>query len=58
MKFLDKVTLKSMLSHRKGCPKCFGKGYVLVYHPALLGSKYRVAVPCSCVRQVVRVEDD
>jgi len=58
MKILDKITIKSMLSNRSKCKQCLGKGYVTMVVPRLDATKFRVAVPCSCVKQVVRIEDD
>lgn len=57
MKILDKITLKSMLSKGKTCKSCLGKGYVLTVRPDLIATKFRMAVPCPCVRQVVRIEE-
>ena len=57
MKVLDKITLKAMLSKRKNCSKCLGKGYNLIILPHLDAAKYRGARPCDCVWQIVKVEE-
>ena len=58
MKVLDKITLEAMLSKRKNCPICLGKAYILIIRPDLDATRFRVAIPCPCVKQVVRVEED
>lgn len=59
MKILDKITLRTMLSKKKNCKTCLGRGYLLMIVPRLDATKYRVAVPCpQCVKQVVRIGDD
>lgn len=58
MKVLTKVTTRDMLSRRRNCKVCLGKGYVLYIRPDLDATKFREVVPCQCVRQVVRVEED
>ena len=58
MKVLDKVTLRAMLKARRNCTACLGRGYLLRVRPDLLASKFREAIPCFCLKQLVRVEED
>jgi len=58
MKILDKVSVKQMLSRREKCNKCLGRGYELVVLPFLDARKFRGVRPCSCVWQIVRIEED
>ena len=58
MKILDEISLRKMLANRKKCRLCLGKGYVLVIVPHLDATKLRLVVPCGCVRQVVRIDED
>ena len=58
MKVLDKISLRKMLAQRENCPQCLGRGYSFVITPALDATKFRVIYPCSCVKQVVRIEEE
>jgi len=57
VKVLDKVSLRKMLKGRVNCKLCLGKGYNLVIVPNLRADKFRVARPCKCVCQTVRIEE-
>ena len=58
MKILDKISLKAMLSHRKNCRICWGTGCVVSVNRDLDATKFREVHPCSCVKQVVRIEEE
>ena len=58
MKVLNKVSLREMLKFRATCPKCLGRGYQFVILGQLDAKKYCMVYPCSCVRQLVRIEED
>jgi hypothetical protein len=58
MKILDKISLREMLKRRTNCPICLGRGYVLEIVGSLDARRYRQVRPCTCVRQVVRIEED
>ncbi len=58
MELIDKPSLRKMMSSRKNCRLCLGKGYVMLITPNLDAKLFRMIVPCSCVRQLVRIKDD
>ena len=58
MKILDKISLRTMLAKRRACKKCLGTGRLLYILPGLDATKFRTVVPCSCIRQIVRVDED
>jgi len=58
MKVLDKISIRTMLSHRHKCSVCLGKGYVFAVIPRLDATKFRLVLPCPCVQQIVRIEED
>ena len=58
MKILDKISLKAMLSHRKNCRVCWGTGCVVSVSRDLDATKFREVRPCSCVKQIVRIEEE
>ena len=58
MELLDKVTIQNMLFRRKLCKRCWGRGYTLEIAPSLDATKFRLARPCGCVFQIVRLKGE
>lgn len=43
----------SELKPRTSCKLCRGRGTLSITPPHLLGSKFRLVVPCSCVHKAI-----